>query len=193
MASAAPATSPGPERLSVTTGQLLAEGMKPVGEAVMSVHHPAHPNGAAVMIYPGGGYTMLVVEPEGHHIAEWFAEHGVTGIVVEYRLPHGDSSLPLADAERATRIVRSHAAEWKLERFVAVARRIELRAVHEGACIVHLYFFSCDRLDACANGDVDHLKLRGCRGQGRGLRWYERRRAWFTGTRAGREREQRKR
>lgn len=103
-----------PGRYSVTTGQLLADGVKPAGEAVMTLHRPAAPNGAAVLIYPGGGYNGLVVEPEGHRIAKWFGEHGVTGVVVEYRLPRGDSSLPLADAERATRIVRSHATEWKI-------------------------------------------------------------------------------
>lgn len=104
-----------PERFSVATGKPLAEGEKPAGEAVMTVYHPEKPNGTAVLIYPGGGYTTLVVEPEGHRIARWFGEHGITGAVVEYRLPNGNSSLPLADAERATRIVRTHAADWKID------------------------------------------------------------------------------
>ncbi|MES2441015.1 MAG: alpha/beta hydrolase [Verrucomicrobiota bacterium] len=111
---AAPAAVRAPERFSVTTGSILAEGERPSGEAVMTVYHPAKPNGTAVMIYPGGGYTQLVVEPEGHRIAKWLGEHGITGAVVEYRLPAGNSSIPLADAGRATRIVRSHAADWKL-------------------------------------------------------------------------------
>jgi len=104
-----------PERFSVATGRALAEGEKPAGEAVMTVYHPAKPNGAAVVIYPGGGYTTLVVEPEGHRIAKWFGEHGITGAVVEYRLPGGNSELPLADAKSATRIVRLHATEWKID------------------------------------------------------------------------------
>lgn len=112
---AAPVAVPAPARFSVTTGKLLAAGEKPAGEAVMTVYHPARPNGAAVMIFPGGGYAMLVVEPEGHRIAKWFGEHGVTGVVVEYRLPNGNSAIPLADAQRATRIVRQHAAEWKCD------------------------------------------------------------------------------
>ncbi|GAA5116639.1 alpha/beta hydrolase [Luteolibacter yonseiensis] len=104
-----------PERFSVATGKALTEGEKPAGEAVMTVYHPEKPNGAAVVIYPGGGYTTLVVEPEGHRIAKWFGEHGITGAVVEYRLPNGNSGLPLADAKSATRIVRLHATEWKLD------------------------------------------------------------------------------
>jgi acetyl esterase/lipase len=111
---AAPAVAQAPERFSVATGKPLADGEKPAGEAVMTVYHPAKPNGTAVLIFPGGGYTTLVVEPEGHRIAQWFGDHGITGVVVEYRLPNGNSSLPLADAERATRIVRVHATDWKL-------------------------------------------------------------------------------
>ena len=112
---AAPAKSQAPERFSVTTGKPLAEGETPTGEAVMTVYHPAKSNGAAILIYPGGGYSTLMREPEGHHIAKWFGEHGVTGVVVEYRLPNGNSDIPLADAQRATRIVRLHAAEWKCD------------------------------------------------------------------------------
>ncbi len=112
---AAPSESQAPERFSVTSGKPLTEGEAPTGEAVMTVYHPAAGNGAAVLIYPGGGYSTLVREPEGHAIAKWFGEHGVTGVVVDYRLPNGNSTLPLADAQRATRIVRLHAAEWKCD------------------------------------------------------------------------------
>jgi len=112
---AAPAKSQAPERFSVASGKPLAEGETPAGEAVMTVYHPAKANGAVVLIYPGGGYSTLMVDPEGHGIAKWFGAHGVTGVVVEYRLPNGNSSIPLSDAQRATRIVRLHAAEWKCD------------------------------------------------------------------------------
>lgn len=112
---AAPEKIPASERFSIATGKLLAADEKPAGEAVMTVYHPEKPNGAAVMIYPGGGYTTRVVEPEGHRIAKWLGEHGITGAVVEYRLPAGNSSIPIADAQRSMRIVRSHATEWKLK------------------------------------------------------------------------------
>ncbi len=114
LSGAAPASVLAPERLSLATGKPLAENERQANEAVMTVYHPARPNGTAVLIYPGGGYTTLAVEAEGHLIAKWFGEHGITGAVVEYRLPNGNSAIPLSDAERATRIVRSHAAEWKL-------------------------------------------------------------------------------
>lgn len=101
-----------PERLSIRSGQTLAAGESPADGAVMTVYHPARGNGTAVIIFPGGGYGTLVVGPEGRDIAAWLTEHGITGVVVEYRLPHGNPALPLADAQRVTRIVRLHAAAW---------------------------------------------------------------------------------
>lgn len=108
-------TLPESERYSVATGKLLANDEKPAGEAVMTVYHPVNANGTAVMIFPGGGYGRLVVGGEGHGIAKWLGEQGVAGVVVEYRLPGGNSALPLFDAQRATRIVRLHAADWNLK------------------------------------------------------------------------------
>jgi acetyl esterase/lipase len=66
------------------------------------------------VICPGGGYGGLVVESEGHSIARWLGTHGIAGIVLEYRLPHGRTEVPLLDAKRAIRTVRQHAAEWKI-------------------------------------------------------------------------------
>lgn len=103
------------ERLSVASGQVLSADETPAGEAIMTVYHPEKSNGAAVVIYPGGGYSVLVKDPEGHKIARWLNDHGITGVLVEYRLPAGNSSVPLLDAQRATRIVRLHAKEWKCD------------------------------------------------------------------------------
>src|SRR6266496_3294098 len=58
-------------------------------EAWLTVHRPAKPNGTAIVICPGGGYGKLVVGPEGHGIAAWLNRHGITGAVLEYRLPAG--------------------------------------------------------------------------------------------------------
>ncbi len=79
---------------------------------VITVHHPEKPNGAMVVICPGGGYGGLVKGPEGHGIAEWLNENGITGLVLEYRLPKGRQEVPLLDAQRAIRLARSKAANW---------------------------------------------------------------------------------
>ena len=110
---------PKPEVLSLWNGQ-APEG----GDAKITVYRPnpedpAQPkaNGAAIVICPGGGYGGLAIEPEGHGIARWLNTHGITGVVLEYRLPAGRSFVPLSDAQRALRTVRAHAAEWKLDPF----------------------------------------------------------------------------
>ena len=81
------------------------------GSPYIEVFHPEKPNGASVVICPGGGYGVLVIEPEGRGIARWLNAHGITGAVLKYRLPKGTPELPLLDANRAIRIVRSRAAE----------------------------------------------------------------------------------
>jgi acetyl esterase/lipase len=68
-----------------------------------------------MVICPGGGYGGLVVGAEGHLIADWLASHGITGVVLEYRLPKGRKMVPLLDAQRSIRTVRYHAADWKLD------------------------------------------------------------------------------
>ena len=109
-----PASAAERQRLRPETAPAAADA-PPLSEAFVTVHRPADPNGAAVIICPGGGYGGLVTGAEGHGIARWLDRHHVTGIVLEYRLPRGDHRLPLADAQRAIRWVRSHAADWGLD------------------------------------------------------------------------------
>ena len=82
-------------------------------KAKITVHLPEKPNGAAIVICPGGGYGGLVTKGEGHGIAAWLNAHGIVGIVLEYRLPAGRPYVPLLDAQRAIRTVRANAAQWK--------------------------------------------------------------------------------
>jgi acetyl esterase/lipase len=69
---------------------------------------------AAVIICPGGGYKKLITQEEGHLVARWLNTHGITAIVLEYRLPYGRSSVPASDAHRAIRTVRSNALNWQV-------------------------------------------------------------------------------
>lgn len=92
----------------------VGDGTEDEGKAFLTVHRPEKPNGAAVVICPGGGYGGLVTEGEGHGIARWLNGHGVTGLVLEYRLPAGRPMVPLLDARRAIRTARARAAEWGL-------------------------------------------------------------------------------
>lgn len=70
--------------------------------------------GAAVVILPGGGYSILAIQHEGHEFARWFAERGIAAIVVKYRVPNRFPT-PFLDARRAVRTVRAHVAEWGVD------------------------------------------------------------------------------
>lgn len=83
---------------------------------------PADKNtGTAVMVCPGGGYSILAYDLEGSEVCQWLNSIGVTGILLKYRVPRGkeqDSPRsplgPLMDAQRAMSLVRSHAEDWKI-------------------------------------------------------------------------------
>lgn len=78
--------------------------------------------GLAVLLCPGGGYGGEAAIHEGSEFAKWFAAHGITGIVLKYRLPNRHSDIPLKDAQEAMRIIRRHASEWGINtRKVGVA------------------------------------------------------------------------
>jgi acetyl esterase/lipase len=85
----------------------------------MAVFRPARPNGAAVLITPGGGYSWVVVDKEGYEMARWLAARGVTAFVLFYRLPHEGwspgSDAPLMDAQRAMRLIRARAAAFRVD------------------------------------------------------------------------------
>ncbi len=68
--------------------------------------------GMAILICPGGGYGIEAATHEGTDYAQWFAENGITGIVMKYRLPNGHHEIPLKDVQEAMRIIRNKAAEW---------------------------------------------------------------------------------
>lgn len=82
--------------------------------AVMSVYHPKKPNGMAIMMCPGGGYDHHAINHEGHDMAQWFCDQGITYVVLKYRLPRGNDTIPLSDAKRAIKIIRMNAKKWKI-------------------------------------------------------------------------------
>lgn len=86
----------------------------------LTVYRPAHPDGRALLVVPGGGYQRVVLDKEGSALVPAFAEKaGLTLFVLRYRLPgegHRDArDVPLADAQRAMRIIRQHATEWGID------------------------------------------------------------------------------
>lgn len=70
--------------------------------------------GRAVLCCPGGGYSHLAMDHEGHQWAPFFNTQGIALIVLKYRMPNGDRMIPVSDAEEAMKNIRSHAAEWHI-------------------------------------------------------------------------------
>ena len=104
------ADQPADERVVLWPEQApIGDGKFEKASSFITVHRPApdKATGAAMVICPGGGYGGLVDGPEGHGIAKWLGDHGIAGVVLNYRLPAGRSAVPLSDAQRAIRIVRS--------------------------------------------------------------------------------------
>lgn len=90
-----------------------------ITKARMAVFRPDRPNGAGVLITPGGGYRWVVVDKEGYEMGRWLAARGFTASVLFYRLPgEGWAAGPdvaLADAQRAMRLIRARSGDFALD------------------------------------------------------------------------------
>ncbi|MCC6288572.1 MAG: alpha/beta hydrolase [Chitinophagaceae bacterium] len=106
-----------------------AERYDTAGKLAFKVEHPtitayipekSKATGAAVLICPGGGYSLLVIGTEGYDIAEYLSSQGVAAFVLKYRLPDDrimkdKSTGPLQDAQQALSIIRAQAGEWNID------------------------------------------------------------------------------
>ena len=72
-------------------------------------------NGAAVLVVPGGGFTIRAVDHEGVLVAQWLKDHGITAFLLRYRLrPLYNNKDWLADGRRAMQYIRAHASEYNI-------------------------------------------------------------------------------
>ena len=84
------------------------------GEANIVGYLPTEPTGKAIVDCPGGGYSHLSMTNEGHDWAENFNKQGIAFFVLTYRMPRGDRSIPVSDAQNAIRMVRDSAQAWRV-------------------------------------------------------------------------------
>lgn len=82
--------------------------------ARLTAYLPTQPSGRAIVDLPGGGYSHLAVDHEGHQWADWMNRQGIAFFVLEYRMPKGDRAIPLTDAYRAMTTVRDSATAWRV-------------------------------------------------------------------------------
>jgi acetyl esterase/lipase len=93
-----------------------------VSQPTMTVYPPVGRNtGAAVLVFPGGGYNVLAIDLEGTEACDWLTSKGITCVLLKYRVPCAVSGpyrnclSALQDAQRALGLVRSRAAEWHID------------------------------------------------------------------------------
>lgn len=90
-----------------------------INEPTITVYPAEKPNGAAVIVCPGGGYWFLSTNNEGTGVCQWLNGAGVTAVLLRYRTPTSDETLrhqyPVQDLQRALGIVRGRAKEWGVD------------------------------------------------------------------------------
>ncbi|MFT3807795.1 alpha/beta hydrolase [Arenimonas sp.] len=93
-----------------------------VATPTMTVYPPKGKNtGAAVVVFPGGGYNVLAMDLEGTEACDWLTSKGITCVLLKYRVPCEKSGpyrnclTALQDAQRTVGLVRFRAAEWRID------------------------------------------------------------------------------
>jgi acetyl esterase/lipase len=129
----------GPEFAETTGKDSLVAGrpwvaVEMVSQPTMTVYPPQGKNtGAAVVVFPGGGYQILAIDLEGTEVCDWLTPKGITCVLLKYRVPgeekyrlpgdriypksgpYPESPMALEDAQRTVGLVRFHAAEWHID------------------------------------------------------------------------------
>jgi endo-1,4-beta-xylanase len=142
----------------------------PVGGNIAGVHNPsltvflpeaANATGAGVVVLPGGGHRVLVVEKEGYTVARWLTAHGIAAFVLKYRLAREAGSTyrvdveSLQDVQRALRLVRSRAAKWRID-----PARVGVMGFSAGGELAAL---AAMRFDAGKPGSADPIERQSAR------------------------------
>jgi len=127
---------PGPEAVHSTAekGELVAG--KPyiyvsnVSQPTLTIYSPKGANtGAAVVVFPGGGFEILAMDLEGTEVCDWLTAKGISCVLLKYRVPGAPydwhcncrpdnyviPTMALEDAQRAMGLARFHAAEWHID------------------------------------------------------------------------------
>lgn len=123
------------------------------------VFRPDRPNGAAVLLIPGGGYRWVVIDKEGYELGRWLAARGFTAFVLFYRLPGEGWSTgpdtPVIDAQRAVRIIRYRAADFPVD-----PQRIATMGFSAGGHVCADLSARFDRRLHAPQDDIDDLSAR---------------------------------
>lgn len=125
---------PGPETMKIDSDFFVAgshvTGVFNVTQPTMTIYSPTEKStGAAILVFPGGGFQGLAIDLEGTEVCDWLTSAGITCVLLKYRVPSRPydwhckcrpnglaiSTLALEDAQRTMGLVRSHANQWHID------------------------------------------------------------------------------
>ena len=152
-----------------------AEPEKIDGDKVSNIHHPSltvylppadRATGTGVVVVPGGGHRVLVMNHEGYNVGAWLAQRGIAAFVLKHRLgrdvsaPEGQQPYQwdvhgLADGQRALRLVRARAADWQVN-----PARVGMLGFSAGGEVVFLAAMRAAQGDPAAPDPVDRQSAR---------------------------------
>lgn len=102
-----------------TDRQLTDRAVFGISRPRLVVFRPERPNGAGLLVMPGGGFARVVIDKEGYEIGRHLSARGFTVFVLFYRLPgegwQAGPDVALADAQRAIRLIRHRARDYGLD------------------------------------------------------------------------------
>jgi acetyl esterase/lipase len=131
---AQPVAGPEKARPQIGTEGLVAGrpwlDVEQVSRPTMTIYPPKGRNtGVAMVVFPGGGYSVLAIDLEGTEVCDWMTSRGITCVLLKYRVTdsgpayhddcecniHPKAPTALEDAQRTLGLVRFHAAEWHID------------------------------------------------------------------------------
>ena len=138
--------------------------------SVSSIHNPSltpylpaagKGTGTAVLVIPGGGHRLLAITHEGYNLAEWLRDRGIAAFVLKHRLAREAESTykidveSFADTQRAIRLIRSRAQEWRID-----SSRLGALGFSAGGELVNMAAARPDEGNASAEDPVDRESAR---------------------------------
>jgi len=155
--------SAGPKHLVAGKPWLVVEH---VSRPTMTVYSPRGRNtGAAIIVFPGGGFEILAIDLEGTEVCDWLTSKGITCVLLKYRVPaprsapywgaYPQSPIALEDAQRTISLVRFHASEWHID-----PHRIGVLGFSAGG---HLVAATSVHFDKRLYAEIDKADQQSCR------------------------------
>jgi acetyl esterase/lipase len=122
--------NPKPESVRSRPGRKWWHQANDVSRPTMTVYAAKGRNTeVAMVVFPGGGYRSLAMDLEGTEICDWLTSHGITCVLLKYRVPGSGPwwddenkrriypmvQTALQDAQRTLGLVRQHAVQWHID------------------------------------------------------------------------------